>query len=95
MCCSFIANIVTLSYSLAGKTKQICVRFEFLTQLLLKIKIFWFVMLRHRASSFLHYKEPKCLHLKGHMLDTKDESTTILRTTCWATQCHISEDLNP
>jgi len=90
MTCSFITNISTL----AGKTDSYEI---WVSHTVVAIKICWDVMLCHWASSFSHFKEPKLLHLKGHLLDTKDKGPVILRNKgnhMFATQCHISEDFS-
>jgi hypothetical protein len=92
MGCSFITNISTLT----GKTDLYEIWGSYTV---VAIKICWDVMLCHWASSFFHFREPKWLHLKGHLLDKKAEGPMTLWNIgnhWFATQCHIHvlEDLS-
>ena len=82
-------------------------RSDVLTALLLKIQVFWDVMLCHSVSGSLHSGRVPCRHYHHDhrqaaqqdmlaWLAPEDEGTIIAapETTHPATRCHIPEDLS-
>jgi hypothetical protein len=45
-----------------------CARVEFLTEVLLKIEVFWDVMLCRLLNSYRHFEGPQSLHLQDQVV---------------------------
>jgi hypothetical protein len=60
-------------------------RHKVLTAVLLKIQVFWYMLLCHLVRSYQCFKESQFLHFQSsavqELLDPEDESTAVLQNT--------------
>jgi hypothetical protein len=63
--------------------------FEILTMVLLKNKVFWYVMPCQLVSSHQYFKGFFCLHLQSQAVQSKDETTLIF----WKVSNYLPTDM--